>query len=391
MDIYALNSSRQREHIVDRFESLIWTERYAEMGEFELHIHSNALHRTIFAEGRWLVQNGSFRVMVVDTLEDSEDSEGRSMLKVTGRSLEAILEDRIAAGSMAGLYNGERWTLTGIPGDIIRFIFNQICVVGILDVNDKIPDLVMTPFPYMPEGTIAEPQSIITVDLDVDTVYNVLKSLCTTYSVGYCILLNPETNKLHFQVITGTNRTSGQNDIEPVIFSPDLDNLSNTSELISNAGHKNIAIVTSEYGSTVVYADAAAHTAKGFDRRVLHVKATGIKESDTNIISLMTKQGLDALAKHRRVMAFDGEIPQKGYKYGSQYFLGDITEMRKGTGATNYMRVSEQIFVDDLEGERSYPTLSLESYIAPYTWYAYPQNENWYDVDEDLTWYDLPE
>ncbi len=389
MDIYTLDDSRKREHIVDRFESFIWTERFAEYGDFELLIQSTDRHRDIFAEGTWVVQNGSYRVMVVETIEDTEDSEGRAMLKPVGRSLEAVLEDRIAASTMEALQEAERWVITDTPGNIIRHIFSQICYIGTLDVHDAIPNLLMTPFPFLPEGTISEPQGVITVELEADTLYNIFKSLCTTYSLGFCLLLNPVTGMLHFRVITGTNRTSAQSDEVPVIFSPDLDNLSNTSELISSAGYKNVAIVTSDYGMVIVYADGAAHSQVGFARRILHVKVS-LKEADANKTALMTKAGQDELAKHRRLMAFDGEISQRGHQYGYAYFLGDITEMRKRTGATNYMRVTEQIFADDIEGERSFPTLTLDAYIGPGSWYAYPPNDAWYDVDEDTVWYDLP-
>lgn len=389
MDIYALNSSRRREHVVDRFESFIWTERFATYGDFEIHLRSTQAFRDIFNEGRWIVQNGSYRVMVVDTVEDTEDEQGKDGLKVVGRSLEAVLEQRIAAYGVEQLRRNDKWAVEGTPGDILRFIFLKICIEGLLDTRDTIPDVTMDAFPYMPKGSIPEPQNSIKLDLELKSIYEVYVDICTTYNIGFCLLLNPVDQMLHFQVITGTNRTSAQSEVDPIVFSPEMDNLVKPSELTSSSNYKNVAVVVSEYGMLEVYANGASHQAKGFDRRVLLVKAS-VKADDPNKEAIMQQAGLEELAKHRRVMAFDGEVTQRGHRYAVDYFMGDITEMRKHSGVANYMRVSEQIFVDDAEGERTYPALSLEAYIAAGSWYGYPNNDAWYDVDPDTTWHDLP-
>lgn len=386
MDIYALDSSRMREHIVDRFESAIWTERYAEMGEFQLLLESTQLNRDIFHEGRWLVQNGSYRVMVVETYEDNTNAEGRSMFKPSGRSLEYILEERLAALNMAQVQANGRWTITNTPGEMIKYIFRKICIEGILDVRDIIPNITMDPFPFLPEGTNVGDPASLTLELEVKTLYATFRDLCTTYSLGFALLLNPENGRLHFQLTTGTVRTSGQTEVAPIIFSPDLDNLANTSKLSSSAKVKNVAIVVSDYGSVTVYADDEAAAKTGFDRRVLLVRTSDIKEDDANKNALMVKIGQAELAKNRRILAFDGEIPQRSYTYGIDFFMGDITEMRERGSGANYMKVTEQIFIDDLEGERSYPTLSLEQYIAPGAWAAYNPNIRWHDVDPSIEW-----
>jgi hypothetical protein len=387
MDIYVLDDLRRREHIVDRFESFVWNERLTEMGEFEVVIQPTDLNRSIFVEGKWVIQNGSLRVMVVETLEDSEDSEGRQMLKVSGRSLEAVLEDRVMSAGPVHLNGNDRWELTGLPAAIARLVFKTICIDGKLDAGDKIPDI-STSMSLLPTQTNAEPATNITIEEDIQSVYEFLTKFCAQYGLGFAFLLNPETHNLHFNIFSGSNRTAAQVDRTPVVFSPELENLSNVSEFTSSANFKNVAVVTSDFGMVTVYGDTTAHEAAGFERRVLLVKAN-IKEDDENKEQLMTKIGNEELAKHRRMMALDGSIPETGYIYQVDYWLGDIVEMRR-RGSSNNMRVIEQIFSDDAEGEKSYPTLALESYIAPYSWYAYPPNDDWYDVDPDITWYNLP-
>lgn len=387
MDIYLLDDSRNREHIVDRFTSFIWTERFSTYGDFEIVAQATQLNREIFVEDRWVVQNNSYRVMVIDTVEDSEDEEGRSGLNVSGRSLESVLEERLASYGPEQLSTNKRWQVEGTPADILRFIFIKICIEGLLDKRDILPNVTMDAFPYQPDGSIPESQKTVKFELELKSIYEAFTDICNTYSIGYCLLLHPVTRKIHFRVITGTNRTAAQSEVNPVVFSTDLDNLTKPKELVSSAKYKNVAVVTSEHGTLEVYADGSAGRAAGFKRRVLHVSAN-VKADDPDKEGIMRQAGLEELAKHRRVMAFDGELTERGHRYASDYFLGDIVEMRKSDGPLNYMRVTEQIFVDDGEGERNYPSLELDAYIGPGSWYSQSPNATWHSLDPTKSWDD---
>ncbi len=96
MEVYILDSLLRRSEVVDTFESLIWTERFAQWGDFELVISSTHESRGWFTAGVLLAVNTSDRVMIVESTEDERDSEGRSLIRVKGRSLEILLMDRIA-------------------------------------------------------------------------------------------------------------------------------------------------------------------------------------------------------------------------------------------------------------------------------------------------------
>jgi hypothetical protein len=102
----------------------------------------------------------------------------------------------------------------------------------------------------------------------------------------------------------------------------------------------------------------------------------------------LTQKGNDELSKARSVSAFDGEIPQSGsYRYAVDYELGDLIEMRNQDGVTNNMRITEQIFASDSTGDRSYPTLAIDSSITPGSWFAWDYNQVWANVTTP-TWLD---
>jgi hypothetical protein len=380
MEVYILDSSLRRINVVDRFESLLWTERYKDIGDFELKLHSTAAHKNLFPSGTRLAMNESNYVMQVEEVESKSDSEGRSIMTVKGRSLELLMEDRMALGTFGDLITNPSWELTGTPGGIARQIFKEICVDGKIDKGDIIPFIApnTTPPLYFPD-TIAEPSAVITKEIEPQSVYAAIKDLCDIYGLGFRLVRNYDKSMLHFDIYTGVDRTTRQDDFLPVIFSPDLENLKDVTELNSSVDFKNVAYVFSKYGAKKVYATGVNPNISGFDRRVLHVNATDIEIQDgPELQDLLEKRGQEELTQHRSVAGFDGEVSQHSrYKYGMQYNLGDLVEMRSSDGVTTNMRVTEQIFASDSEGERSYPTLTIDLFVEAGTWLAVDYNRIW--------------
>lgn len=459
MELYILDSLLRRTVVIDRFESMIWTERYSDLGDFELIIFSTLESRTLLQVGTRLSMSDSYRVMTIEFVENTIDSEGRQLLTVKGRSLEAILEDRVARNTFSSLSTTPKWILTGTPGGIARQIFNEICRTNVNFPDDQIPFLQLGSI--FPPSNILEPSDVITVELELSTVHKAIKEICDTYDLGFRLVRNFDLSELYFDIYSGSDRTTLQNVLAPVVFSPDLDNLTNTSEITSISTYKNVAYVFHTYGVQIVTADGVSVEVEGFDRRVLTVDASDIslpertytlteeqanaidvyiartdallarkdalqkvkerkrltpaEETDamaavlnpgltapqkaaitaantTNIsatsaenallVTLLQQRGRDELAKNRSLSAFDGEISNNSvYKYNSGYNLGDLVEMRNSDGATNQMRVTEQIFVSDNEGERSYPTLTIDLFITPGSWFAWDYNQVWQDAD----------
>jgi hypothetical protein len=388
VELYTLDPLLRREQIIDRFESLIWTERWQEQGDFQLDIFSNNTNRNLLKAGTKLAMNESYRVMEVKTIEDANDAEGRRILTVKGQSIESMLFDRALAPSPAEWATTQKWTHTAPPAAVARKIFHDICVLGVLDPQDVIPFIVEGTF--MPPSTIAEPIDPITVEAEPTDVYTAIKQICDVWGLGFRILRQNDSSQLYFDVYAGSNRTSAQTVLAPVIFTPELDNLQNTKELTSTENAKNVAYVYSPMGMEVVYAIGVDPEVEGFERRVLTVNATDITEETPDPQQAMIQRGNEELAKYRTYQAFDGEISQNSrYKYGRDYHLGDLVEMRNLSGVTNDMRVSEQIFVSDKEGERSYPTLSLNTFINTGSWLSWLNNKVWSELTDE-EWADQP-
>lgn len=393
MEVYTLDPLLRRAELFENHESLIWTERYKQYGDFEMHIASTYRARSLLKVDTLLSMNQSNRVMKIESSEDGTDAEGRRMLVVKGRSIETLMYDRVAKESLSDLTTSPAWTISGLTAtNTARKIFHDICVTGILSSYDVIP--------FIFEGTFAEPSNIpepvdlVTVEIQPTTVYDAIVQLADIWNFGFRILRQGDMSKLWFDIFMGSDRTTGQTTLPAVVFSPQLDNLQNTKHLITTENAKNVAYVYSPGGFQMVYAGDVDTDISGFERRVMVVDANDITVDaypvPEDLTQALIRRGQDELSKARTFQALDGEISQTSqYKPGRDYNLGDLVEMRDVDGVTNEMRVTEIIYASDREGERSYPTLAINQFINTGSWLSWLNNKQWIELGPE-EWAEQP-
>lgn len=385
LEWYTLDENLRRDTVIEGFESFLWTERYSDVGDFQIVTKSTYNSRQLLTTGTWIAMKGSPRVMIIDTVVDETAEDGTRNLTITGKSLEALFADRVAFSAVVDTTTIPNWTLTDTPGNIVRTMFQDICVTGLIDPHDTIP--FYTPGTLIGSGNISEESSIITVAALPDTLLNTIKKICDTYNLGFRLIRNGEAGQIFFEVYTGSDRTSAQQILSPVIFDPNLDNLDKPMVLTSTAAVKTVAYVFAQNGSAIVYAVNADINAVGTNRRVLLINSNNTAPAGEELDAALQGEGLLALANQRTVYQFDGELtPRIPYVYGVDYNLGDLVEERNSDGYGNFMVVTEQIFSSDDSGERSYPTLTLREVITPGTWTSYDHDIKWSDEDTSVIW-----
>jgi hypothetical protein len=393
---YTLDDSLRRDTVIEDFESFIWTERYSAAGEFQIITKSTFQSRRLLSVGTRIVRKVTYSnepqyVMTIETVSDEIDESGVHNLTVTGTSLEALLDDRVAMPSLTDTTTQPNWVITGTPGDIVREMFTTVCVTGALSANDTIP--FYHSGTLLPAGGIPEDSSTITVTAEPDTLYNTIKKICDTYFLGFRLVRNGEHGQIYFEVFTGSDRTSAQTTLNPVIFDPNMDNLEKTSLLQSSALKKTVAYVFAQNGTATVTALWGDTAATGSDRRVLLVNSNNSDPAGPDLDAALALEGFLALTGKNDVYAFDGELPQENrYIYGRDYKLGDLVEERNSDGGFgNQMIVTEQIFSSDKDGDRAYPTLVIKQVITPGTWFTYDPDQYWSEVPSTEVWDDVPE
>lgn len=347
MELFTINpSNNTRETLIEHFNTFIWTDRYSAYGDLTLVTEPSPLMKSRLVPGGFIGFDESDRAMIIQSALREEDSDGNDSLKIVGKSMESVFEDRVAKIAL----NTAAWNITGTPGFIVANMVNRICVLGTgVSVYDIIPGLTVS------DLTGAATSS--TIDVKEGSLYERIKEICDAFDLGFKIKVTPGSSALPFSIYKGTNRTGAGG----LTFSEDLENLSQSSYLVSKEGYKTGAYVFSANGNRTVYATGFVGTTTGFTRRMLLVNAMDvIGAPGATLDAALDQRGRDALSEHKGINLFDGVANPNGiYRYNRDYFLGDTIDLLGDDKVRKTMRTTEHIWSADSEGLKSYPTFSV--------------------------------
>lgn len=95
VDIYVLDTDFHVVGVIDAYESFIWTDRFNSYGDFEIYTAFDPNLVNICKQDYYLWIKQSKHMMIVEGYEVESDADNGNKLKITGRSLESILDRRI--------------------------------------------------------------------------------------------------------------------------------------------------------------------------------------------------------------------------------------------------------------------------------------------------------
>lgn len=343
MNIYLLEKGTyKRIDVVDSFKSFIWTERMSSPGDCEVIMLSKTQWDKLTI-GRILTHTKTKEAMIIEERHSTTDQLGERLYIIRGRSLDTLLEKRSVippTGKATWLNHGPIWEAITLL--VKNFALSSTSMGG---ANDVIPEL----YRYIDVND----QQVHSIAVKIQSLYTAIKDLADSRNLRFGIDLNPSSPRLRFYTIEGEERQ--------IMFSTQLDTLSDPSFLHTNADHYNTAYIWSNEGK---YRTSVGSTsATGINRRILTVEATDLDiNEDTNstqLMSQMRQRGLEELAKHKELRLFDGKLSgDDPYVYRTHYQLGDIVTLMDEDNNKQKVRVSEYIFAQDEQGFRSYPTFA---------------------------------
>lgn len=360
MELTVYNQKFEKIYEVDAYESLIWTERYWQTGDFELYtaINQNMLELSSLLRENlannidmFTQMNETDTWMLLESSKIETDAELGDHITFSGRSLESILDRRIV------------WEMTNLTGKI------ETCIEKLLNdaiISPKIAARKMDKFLFIPSRD--ERIDEIKIDTQI-TGKNLLKSiedLCKSKGIGFHMWVDGDTN-ICFQLYMGIDRSFDQKVNEEVIFSPDFDNLLGTNYLESIANLKNVTLVAGEDQAqnrkTLVIGDSS-----GYQRRELFVDARDLQTidengntvSETEYQAMLQQRGEENQAEYQYIKAFEGEIePSINFVYGRDFYIGDIVQLSNEYGIEGRVRILETVRSQDRTGSKIYPTFEV--------------------------------
>jgi len=350
MDVTIKDKDMKAVAILDTYESLIWTDRYSLCGDFEIYTQVTKRALEILLPGNYLFILGSDRTMIIEGWDIKTTPDLGGMLTVTGRSLESLLDRRIIL---------EQTVLAGSFQLAIKKLLDENAIVCTGYPNRCIPNLIFE---------MSSDTNITSLELDGqyygDNLYETIRILCESNNVGFKITVN-SSNQLVFKLYYGVDRSYFQSTNPYVVFSPNFENLLSSHYVQNMKTLKTFSLVGGEgEGSDRKMTSVADETMIGLSRREMFTNAADLSSTidggsmtPEEYLSQLAQRGVDDLGRNSFTSAFDGEIdPTVLFIYGTDYFLGDIVQIRNEYGLESRSRVSELILSQDKTGNNVYPT-----------------------------------
>lgn len=416
MEVFVLDKNLKRIAVVDAYKSLIWANRYKDLGDCELYLEANTDNRQYLVKGNYLYRPDDLMVCQIRKVEiDTSIKEGNYLI-VTGTDCKALLDQRI-------IWNTE--TCDGPLEDFIRYLVSGSCINPVMSAR-KFKKANGNQLLYL--ATAAGFTTVLSEQVSYKNLGEKIREYCENNGWGYRFYLDSE--KLYFQLYKGTDRSA------LVRFTPNFENVS-TSKFVSDSTNLgNVALIggegegndrAKEYTGTatstdrfeiwvdakditrnISYAELLELYPDGYISglgyyvsqldipiidnqhlaqlqakylgtvvtiggiryyRLTNVKLATLENSspddnstvileDVLYSSYLLNKGLEKLTEYGEKTSFEGQvIPDVTFVYKQDYFLGDIVTI-ENEFASARARITEIIEVDDQNGYRVEPTFS---------------------------------
>jgi len=367
MEIKVFDKTFAQVGVIDDIQSMIWTDRFDEAGDFELFTPVRTDLISLLQPDYYLGIDDSEHTMIVESREIDTDAERGDVLIVRGRSLESILDRRhilwktvLNSGIQSALYYilDDQYVLKDLGDPYYRRIQNLV---------------------FQPTTDTRITSQTVKAQYKGQSIYDVFVNTCQEHKIGFKIILD-NTGTFTISLYMGEDRSFDQSENPPVVFSHNIDNLLSSNYFYTKKIYKTYAIIYYEdltdpayivRGTTETYLDDEGpwYTKEGLDHRELWVdasdmeitRASSIPTSPelTTFYNELYKRGRESLIENGELDFFDGSVELNGlYRYGVDFFLGDIIQIEDKYGNAGRAKVTEVIITENPSGHYVIPTFS---------------------------------
>jgi len=367
MDLFRYNipNTFRGGEAINNWDSIAWTERYREPGDFEISARLSSGLRTFLPIGTLISHLDTLEVMVVENHQITEASEVDPLLKITGRSLQCILDQRVV---------GQNFNWAAPPASLSVSVVNltaaytwiqaaslinmHIATGTVVNASDAIPAVVAA---YSVVGTSVSEARVVNRGPVLTRLNEILEiddlGIKTIRSHNFTGYPNPGNNTT-LLVHAGVDRRNS------VVFSTKNGDIESADYLWSIKKLKNSALVSGQYVEQMVYGPET-----GRDRRVLLVDGKDLDgyldtvptgATLTSVRAAMTTLGNQALKAQKQIALSRTDVSTiPTYHYRTDYDIGDIVSVDSSYGPIASMRVVEFVEFVDENGTSAQPTLEM--------------------------------
>lgn len=305
MEIRIYNPQLYRIGQIENQTSLIWTRRFFEPGEMEIHAPITEKNLKLLQPGNIISMKGKPEAAIIADIE-KEESDVKNEITVKGPFLNSYMNRRI----IRTVFN-----FRGTVEEAIRAAYNIVKPIPLVELGD------LNGF----EETIEFQQSFKNL-LDVET------KLSKAGLIGIRFRPDFDRHKIIFETYKGRDRSVSQGKIKRVTFSEKYNNLTNSVYKYNDELLKTCAIVGGE-GEGLARKLVVVGGGEGLDLREIFVDARDISSDGMTAAeyeAALIQRGKDALNENIVAESLECEAdPSINFTYGEDYDLGDIVSVKK--------------------------------------------------------------
>ena len=331
MEVYMLDKGFQTLALIDDFESLIWRRKYFACGEFSFYISANMFESLKSAS--YICKSDSDEIGIIESF------------KLTDTNL--IIKGRFGRSLLS------------------RYVIYPTVTVKNKSVGATLSEQVSERMTGISIGNVVEGENITTQQTG-GTLMDWADSLTIEQGLTHDIVYDYAENKLAFTVKQGRDLRQEQNVNNPVVFSPEWDNLIGFEYDHSERDYKNYAIVSGEDSGTDRKNVVVDMVADGDERRELWVDAKSLRSdgfTQEEYLSNLEQYGREKLSAYGRIDCFSADVTADSYVYREDYDLGDIVNVsvpKYGIYADFRITEIEEVYE---KGERSLSLTFGQGYL----------------------------
>lgn len=331
------DESTQLLGIVDTAKSIIWRSAYFGVGDFEIYMQATPEAIELLQAGCLVTRPDDLEVGIIEQINIANDPQDGRMVTATGRFAKAILERRLIY-NLSGTVN----TPTILRGNVeaeVRRVITENAISCPFDSNRNIPLLALGDAAGLPYIIVDENGAAAQKQVSFENLLTYTDELLQEYGLGSTVILDEDAGKLRYVIYEGTDRSwdnAAGND--PVMFSQDFDNLTDSSYEYNTATEKNVALVGGAGEGVERFYSLVAGTQTGLQRRELWVDASSVNRTykDENDVeqtysnaeyrAMLNAAGKQQLNANTITETFSGsiKIQNSRWQYNRDFALGDI-------------------------------------------------------------------
>ena len=319
MELRIYDSTLKRKGVVENHSSLIWTRKYFEPGDFELHVPLTDENISLLPKGSIITKDNTVEAGIIESIVYTDNYDQKDIV-VSGRFLSSLFDRRLVKNT---------------------FSWNSLVETGMRSLVSSVEAI-----PLLELGTLQGFVETVTFQVTMKELLATLTKLSKSSGIGYRVKPVFTSREMLFECYKGVDRSVDQHVNNRVIFSDVFNNLEQVQYTWNDQLLKTYAIVGGEgEGPLRVYVTVGSGSGLGL--REVFVDARDVRSDDFTTTEeyedALKQRGYDVLKKDIEVESFDySVIPDTTFEYKTDYDLGDIITISKSDwGVTLNSRITE--------------------------------------------------